>query len=164
MHLIIKKLIPFLLFVMVLIASCKKKDNESICSYDPCALKAPDTEVQQIQAYLTANNITAVRHCSGLYYLVSDTGIGARPTGCSAVAVTYKGSLTNGNVFDKATTPVSFSLVTLIEGWKIGIPLVKSGGKIKLIIPPSLGYGPTANQGIPANSILVFDIDLLDVR
>lgn len=164
MQSMINKVLAGVLALMVLVASCKKKDNEYVCSYDPCSLKASDAEVKQVEAYLTANGINAVKHCSGMYYLVSDTGTGSRPTSCSAVAVTYKGSLANGNVFDKATTPVSFSLVTLIEGWKMGIPLIKSGGKIKLIIPPSLGYGPAANQGIPANSVLIFDIDLLDVR
>ena len=66
-------------------------------------------------------------------------------------------------MFDKSARPVSFNLLELIQGWQKGLPLVKKGGKIKLIIPPSLGYGATPQQGIPANSVLVFDIELVGV-
>jgi FKBP-type peptidyl-prolyl cis-trans isomerase FkpA len=51
----------------------------------------------------------------------------------------------------------------LIEGWKIGLPLLKKGGHIKLYVPPSLGYGPSPNRNIPGNSVLIFDIRLVDV-
>ena len=51
-----------------------------------------------------------------------------------------------------------------IEGWKIGIPLIKKGGKLKLIIPSALAYGCNDISGIPGNSILFFDIDLIDVQ
>ncbi len=71
---------------------------------------------------------------------------------------------TNGNVFDKSTAPVAYSLLNLITGWKNGLPLIKKGGKIKLYIPPALGYGQNQYQSIPGNSILIFDIDLLDYQ
>jgi FKBP-type peptidyl-prolyl cis-trans isomerase FkpA len=63
-----------------------------------------------------------------------------------------------------------FVLGTLIDGWKIGVPLIKKGGQIRLYIPPSLGYGSSDvrdNQGrviIPGNSILIFDITLIDLQ
>ncbi|HAD33478.1 MAG TPA: FKBP-type peptidylprolyl isomerase, partial [Chitinophagaceae bacterium] len=56
---------------------------------------------------------------------------------------------------------VSFGLDGLIVGWQEGIPLIGAGGKIKLYLPPSLAYGSNANGNIPANSSLIFDIDLL---
>ncbi|MEJ7769059.1 MAG: FKBP-type peptidyl-prolyl cis-trans isomerase [Chitinophagaceae bacterium] len=142
-----------------------KRDKDAVgCAYDPCALKAADSETNMVENYLATNNLTAVKHCSGLYYKIINEGSGIAPTSCSSVYITYKGSYTNGNVFDKATTPVSFSLATLIDGWKNGLPLVKKGGKIMLYVPPTLGYGPADYRGIPGNSVLIFDIDLIDVQ
>ena len=149
-------------FGLLLSTSCSKKDNMN-CSYDPCSVTAPDAEVQQVQSYITTNKVTAVKHCSGVFYQIISEGTGTQPSACSSVSVKYTGTLTNGSVFDQTTTPVSFSLLRLIEGWKKGLPLIKKGGKIKLIIPPSLGYGASANGSIPGNSILIFDIELVDV-
>jgi FKBP-type peptidyl-prolyl cis-trans isomerase len=121
-----------------------------------------------LESYLASASITATRHCSGVYYVIDAPGSGsATPTICSAVSVKYKGQLTNGTVFDQATTPVSFQLGGLIESWKKGILLIKAGGKIRLYCPPSLAYGSqeirdgSGNVVIPANSILVFEIELV---
>ena len=168
-----RKIIVALLFGSVLIVSCYKKDvNTSTCDYDACAFKAPASEVTQLETYLSGAGITtAIKHCSGMYYEVINAGAGTSPTVCSYVSVNYKGSLTNGNVFDQTTgNPAVFSLVSLIDSWKIGIPLIKKSGKIRLYVPPSLGYGSSdqkdqaGNVVIPANSILIFDIELLDVQ
>jgi len=162
-----------LLFSSVLFVSCYKKDvNTSTCTYDACAFKVPAVEVTQLETYLSGAGITtAIKHCSGMYYEVINAGAGTSPTVCSYVSVNYKGSLTNGNVFDQTTgNPAVFSLVSLIDSWKIGIPLIKKSGKIRLYVPPSLGYGSSdqkdqsGNVVIPANSILIFDIELLDVQ
>jgi FKBP-type peptidyl-prolyl cis-trans isomerase FkpA len=87
--------------------------------------------------------------------------------------VKYVGRLESGNVFDQSsgTTPVSFQLGGLIEGWKRALPLLGEGGKMRLYIPPSLGYGPQGlinpNTGaviIPANQIIIFDMELVSFR
>ncbi len=157
----IKAVCGIILLALCLNVSCIKNDKN--CSYDACAYKAPDTEVQMIETYLAANNITAVKHCSGLYYQIESPGSGASPSVCSAVSFSYTGRLTNGNVFDQSATPVTFYLMELIEGWKKGMPLIMKGGKIKLFIPPSLGYGSQQTGSIPGNSVLIFDIVLVDV-
>lgn len=140
-----------------------------MCKYDACAVAAPASEVTQLEAWLASATITATKHCSGMYYTVDAAGSGATATICSTVTVKYKGQLTNGTVFDQSATPVSFQLNGLIEAWKKGIPLIKPGGKIKLYCPPSLAYG---NQDIrngsgaiiiPANSILIFEVELVGV-
>jgi FKBP-type peptidyl-prolyl cis-trans isomerase FkpA len=97
---------------------------------------------------------------------VTSAGADVTPGICSYVTVNYKGTLTNGTVFDstKTNNPASFTLISLIEGWKQGIPLIKKGGKIRLFLPPTLGYGASAVGGIPGNSILIFDIELLSVQ
>lgn len=154
-------ILAFLLASSILL-SCKKR--ESNCPYDPCLTKAPPAEVVQVETYLSSKNIMAVKHCSGMYYLINSPGTGATPTVCSSISVTYTGHLMNGDVFNQTSDPVSFNLFQLIDGWKNGIPLLKEGGRIMLFVPPSLGYGNSDYRGIPGNSVLIFDITLVDVR
>jgi FKBP-type peptidyl-prolyl cis-trans isomerase FkpA len=73
--------------------------------------------------------------------------------------------LLDGRVFDQQAdaTKTGWVLGSLIAGWQIGLPLIQKGGEIKLIIPSSLGYG-CDNGALPPNSILYFDIHLVDVQ
>ena len=154
------------LLPVILFSSCSKKKNDE-CRYDPCETVAPAAEVTQLESWLASASITATKHCSGVYYVIDAPGTGSvTPTNCTFVSVKYKGMLTNGTIFDEATTPVSFQLGRLIESWKKGIPLIRGGGKIKLYCPPSLAYGSqdirdnAGNVVIPGNSILIFEIEL----
>lgn len=114
--------------------------------------------------YIKDNNLTATKTSSGLYIVKNNAGYGATPTSSSTVKVYYKGTLTNGTVFDEsANTGVDISLATTIKGWQEGIPDFKKGGKGMLLIPSALGYGTTAKSNIPANSVLIFEINLMDV-
>jgi FKBP-type peptidyl-prolyl cis-trans isomerase FkpA len=157
----------FLIFLsaVTFFSSCSKEMDE--CKYDACAITAPASEISELEAYLSSAAITATRHCSGMYYSVDAAGSGATPTICSTIAVKYKGQLTNGTVFDQGT--LSYKLDDLIEAWKKGIPMIKPGGKIKLYCPPTLAYGSQAvkdgagNTVIPANSILIFEVELTNV-
>ncbi|MCA6452324.1 MAG: FKBP-type peptidyl-prolyl cis-trans isomerase [Chitinophagaceae bacterium] len=77
----------------------------------------------------------------------------------------YTGKLLNGTTFDATANPISLSLSSVIDGWKIGLPLIKKGGRIKLVIPSALAYSCTgAGTSIPPNSPLFFDVTLQDVR
>jgi FKBP-type peptidyl-prolyl cis-trans isomerase FkpA len=125
---------------------------------------APASEIQAVQNYLSSNGLTAVQHCSGLFYTIDNPGTGKNPDACSAVAVTYTGKLTNGTVFDQHGSAVNFSLDGLITAWRVGIPILKEGGRIHLYVPPTLGYGSQQNGTIPPNSILIFDITLVAVH
>lgn len=158
------RLMSLLVVVSIFNAGCLKDGyNNFTCTAKIPEINVPAAEITQVEAYLTANNITnAVKHPTGLYYIIENEGTGSRPTLCTNVAFTYKGQLTNGTVFDQATTPVLYPLSQLITGWQIGIPLVKTGGKIRLFIPPSLGYGSAAIPGIPANSVLIFDVTVIE--
>ena len=160
-----KIVVAFLLvcFFSGCLKSGSSTDNTA-CNYDACAEVAPAAEIQAVKDYLSANSITAVQHCSGLFYAIDDTGSGTAPTICSVISFTYEGSLTNGNVFDQTTTPVSFFLSQLIGGFQSGIPLIKAGGKIRLYVPPSLGYGAKQVGIVPPNSILIYKIELVGVR
>lgn len=79
----------------------------------------------------------------------------------------YTGWLTSGSTFDSSRPkgrPLDYPLSNLIEGWKEGVPGMKVGGIRRLLIPSDLGYGPQNKPGIPANSTLVFEMELVDVR
>ena len=147
--------------------SCLKKDSG--CSYSLSNKVAPSAEEQAVLSYLTTNSITATKHSSGMYYQILSPGAGTGPNLCSNILINYSGKLTNGNVFDSQNNAV-FVLGSLIEGWKIGLPLLKKGGQIRLFIPPTLGYGATDVKDqsgtviIPGNSVLVFDITLTDLQ
>jgi len=150
-----KKYLLLLSFVIVAISSCKKD------SFD--ATKQAATDDAAIQAYLKANSITAIKDPSGVYYEVVTPGTGAYPTATSTVSVNYSGKLLDGSFFaPSGSTIAATSLTSLIKGWQYGIPHINVGGRIVLFIPSGLGYGDSSpGAGIPANSVLIFTIDLL---
>ena len=103
---------------------------------------------------------------SGLQYEVLRQGQGKRPRPSDHVRVHYEGSLLNGQVFDssyKRNEPTEFGLNQVIAGWTEGLGLMPVGAKYRFWIPSALGYGSKGTQGIPPNSTLVFDVELLDV-
>lgn len=97
--------------------------------------------------------------------LKEGSGPEAKPNG--TVVVHYTGWLLNGQSFDssrKTGRPYETSLNNVVAGWQKGIPGMKVGGVRKLVIPADLGYGMRAQSGIPPNSTLVFEVELLEVR
>jgi len=162
-----KRVVLVLLTAVSLCTGCFKDDKG--CSYTQSTTVAPANEQTMIEEYLTANNLTATKHSSGMYYEIVQAGTGGAPGLCSSVQINYVGKLANGSTFDSNTNAV-FTLGTLIDGWKKGLPLLQKGGRIKLYIPPSLGYGGSDikdrdnNVIIPANSMLIFDITLANFQ
>lgn len=161
-----RKFVLCLISVALLVTSCKKNSE---CPKDD-NLVAPVMEQQALAAYLTANGITATKHANGMYYEIITTGTGGAPDLCASVRVNYTGRVNTSSTSFDAGTNTDFRLGVLIPGWKKGIPLIQKGGRIKLYIPPSLGYGAhDVEDGygkvvIPANSILVFDVTLVDFQ
>lgn len=153
-----KRLFALLTFAFLLFGCGKEK-----CGYDECSVTAPAAEIQSLQSYLSSNGIAATQHCSGIFYTVNNAGNGDELEGCENVSVNYEGKLTNGTVFDKTNPgqPASFNLGGLIPGFRNGVLQIKTGGRVTIYIPPSLGYGSQANGSIPANSNLIFTVDLL---
>jgi FKBP-type peptidyl-prolyl cis-trans isomerase FklB len=104
---------------------------------------------------------------SGLQYEVLLEGTGESPVSSSKVTTHYKGTLLDGSVFDSSYDrgePIDFQLGRVIKGWQEALKLMKPGAKWKLYIHPDLGYGERVTESIPANSLLIFEIELLSVE
>ena len=103
---------------------------------------------------------------SGLQYRVIREGTGKTPTANDRVKTNYAGRLIDGTEFDssyKRGEPAEFAVKGVIPGWTEALQLMKEGGKWELYIPANIAYGERGNRGIPPNSTLVFDIELLAV-
>jgi FKBP-type peptidyl-prolyl cis-trans isomerase FkpA len=148
-----KKYLLLFALVIATFSSCKKAD-----SFNAAAQAAADDA--SIQAYIKANNITATKDPSGLYYAIITPGTGDYPNGNSTITVNSTGKLLNGTVFD-TESGLTIPLSNVIKGWQIGVPHINTNGRILLLIPSVLGYGNEVSNGIPKNSVLIFTIDLL---
>jgi len=152
-----KKNLLLLFAPLLILLSCSKKDSQTTDS----ARQAVKDETA-IKAYLAANtSIHATRDPSGLYYQILKQGTGNNSTATSLLTGNYTGKLLNDTTFAGG----SFNKVLLsdlsLKGLIIGVPLIKAGGSILLIVPSALGYGTNPlNPNVPANSVLVFTIDL----
>lgn len=134
--------------------SCAKKKAQQLAN----------EQHAQIENYVSTNNLIGQFTNSGLWYSVTVVGDGQQPNQTSTVKVVYSGYLLDNTAFDKSEdTGATFSLSGVIKGWQEGIPKYKEGGKGKLIIPSELGYGNKKVGNVPKNSILVFDVELLEV-
>ena len=103
---------------------------------------------------------------SGIGITTLKEGSGANPKVSDTVKVNYRGTLENGQEFDssyKRGQPATFPLSRVIPCWTEGVQKIKVGGKAKLVCPPNLAYGNREIPGIPANSTLVFEVELLDI-
>lgn len=146
-----------------LLNSCGK--NETGCSPTPV-----ENEKAALIAYCQANNINYTEHISGLLYEIVSPGTGPSPVATSTVSVVYTGKHFDNTNFDARATPYTTALSGFIDGWKIGLMLIKKGGRIKLIVPSALAYsctGRTLSDGtvaIKPNEPLFFDVTLSDVQ
>ena len=147
------KRILLFLFVAVALVQCKKdEENQS------------EMDEKIITKYIADKGLNAQNVGDGLYFVDEQTGTGENPTASSTVRVAYRGYFTNGEVFDESSTDgVVFGLNQVIRGWTLGIPYFKEGGRGKLLIPSGMAYGTNPPLGIPRNSVLIFDIHLIEV-
>ncbi|QLY24319.1 FKBP-type peptidyl-prolyl cis-trans isomerase [Bdellovibrio sp. KM01] len=130
--------------------------------------EAAETNAKAGKDYLEKNKSAAgvKTTASGLQYIIEKEGTGAQPKKEDVVKVHYKGTLTNGEQFDSSYDrgqPAEFPVGGVIPGWTEALQLMKVGSKAKLFIPPELAYGPSGRPGIPPNSVLVFEVELMDI-
>lgn len=128
------------------------------------ALVAATALAFQGDDFLTRNGRQkgVVTTASGLQYQVLSPGSGAKPTDADVVLVNYEGKLLNGTTFDKSQQPTPFPVTGVVKGFSEGLKLMPKGAKYRFWIKPSLGYGAETKGPIPGNSVLVFDVELLD--
>ena len=123
-----------------------------------------------MQAELNKIAEGAKKTSSGLMYIMQNEGNGANAKAGDVVSVHYAGFLVDGTKFDSSYDrgkPIDFPLGQgrVIKGWDEGISLLNIGAKAKLIIPPHLGYGDRGAGGvIPPNAILIFEVELIDIK
>ncbi len=138
------------------------------CFKDPdaCTSVTPANEDASMLTFTNSLGGSWTKHPTNMYYQILNPGTGATPTDLSKVFVAYTGKLLNGTVFDAQPNAgaTGWQLGGLIDGWRIGLPLIKKGGKIRLVIPSAYGYGCKTQGSIPSNSVLYFEIDLIDVQ
>jgi len=120
-------------------------------------------------AFLAANkkNDGVITLPDGLQYMVITNGSGPIPTPNDKVSVNYRGTLIDGTEFDssyKRGQPAEFPVTAVIHGWTEALEKMTVGSKWKLFIPSDLAYGERGRPGIPPNSVLIFDIELLDTK
>lgn len=151
-----KKLLLLFVAVATILTACKKGTE---------AKTEAEVEEAQIQTYIKNNSVTDLSKDSrGVYYKVLKAGTGTiAPDTAATVRVTYNGKLLDGTTFE-STTGSTLGLATTIKGWQYGLSHITQGGRIMLIVPSKLGYGNRVQSSIPANSVLIFTIDLLGIQ
>lgn len=146
-----KNIFWILSFVLIL-TSCGKYSDEEIKSFD-------DT----IAAYVKKNNLDMTKSDSGLYYKIHEEGEGESIKQTAMISAIYTGKLLDGTVFDERKEPMELTLKNLVHGWREIAYYLKPGGKATIIVPPQLGYGQQKLPQIPENSVLIFDIEIVEV-
>jgi FKBP-type peptidyl-prolyl cis-trans isomerase FkpA len=131
------------------------------------SLEQLQIEKRLITQAIAENKTDAKQEYQGINYIILKEGTGRQVSVNDTVVAFYKGYLfKDGAVFDQTKDkPATFPLKRLIMGWQMGVPLCKVGGKIKIIIPSNLAYSiRTRAAKIPPNSILVFEIEVVDAK
>lgn len=131
--------------------------------------KADDAAIQK---YIKEKGLQPQKTNSGLYYVVTQQGTGAKPMPGQVVSVNYVGTTLDGKEFDSSKNPalmgkpLEFPIGQgqVIRGWDEGIALLNKGSKATLLVPSTMGYGPQDTPKIPANSVLRFDVELVDIK
>lgn len=158
-------------------AAFMKQMKEQEAKQKAAAAKQVATDDKALQVYFTKKKITPVKTATGLYYSIQQQGEGDMAMPGDNVSMNYTGTLIDGTVFDsnidsafQHVQPLGFTLGrgAVIKGWDEGIGFLKPGAKATFYIPSTLAYGQQSRpgnaanpKGIPANSILIFDVVLL---
>jgi FKBP-type peptidyl-prolyl cis-trans isomerase FkpA len=119
---------------------------------------------KEIKAFIKKKKLSLEKTTSGLYKKTVSKGTGSYVQYTDSVSITYQGKLLNGQVFDYQVKPQTFAIRDLIAGWKEALLSAKKGDEIIMIIPPQLGYGTNKLEDIPINSILYFEMKIVDIK
>jgi FKBP-type peptidyl-prolyl cis-trans isomerase FkpA len=158
------KKLSFVFFIagLIVFISCGKTVSDN----PPCTSKKPFDDSAALLKYAADSSLKVSMDSSGLFYQIIDSGNAVKPVYSSNITVNYIGRLMNGGVFDSAsnTNLNGNGLYNLILGWRIGLPKIGVGGRIKLLIPSALAWGCTGYGPVPADAPVYFDVTLLQVN
>ena len=128
-----------------------------------------DTNLKIAEEFLEKNkksNPEVKETPTGLQYRILKEGTGSSPSSTDKVKVHYVGKLLDGTVFDSSVErgePSEFGLNQVIRGWTEGLQLMKPGAKYEFFIHPKIAYGSRPRPKIPGNSLLIFEVELLNI-
>lgn len=131
-----------------------------------CGGDSSDNSTTEIADYIIQEGIVEMPDANGIVTIIEEPGDENKPSVTSNVLVDYRGYYLDGVEFDNSYDrgqPILINLQSVIKGWTLSIPKFGIGGKGKIIIPASLGYGGNPPEGIREHAVLVFEIELLDV-
>lgn len=141
------------LILSLLFVGCNSYSEDEKKSYD-----------QQISEYLKKKDIKCTKTSSGLYYKILSQGEGRPILYKDVVSFKYKGEFIDGKVFDEKKEPIEYPVQELIGAWQEILLMLNEGGSAYLVCPPHLGYGGYDLDDIPPNSILVYNLEVVDVK
>ena len=131
--------------------------------------KKSKTVIEEGEKFLAQNKLKpgVITTASGLQYEVITEGTGIKPTAIDTFVAHYRGTLLNGTEFDASYNrgqPLTYPVNKVVPGWIEGLQLMAVGSKYKFYIPYNLGYGLTGNGQIPGGAMLIFELELLEVK
>lgn len=172
----------FLLVIGLVASSITSCEDECENLRGECPEEQLAEDIAVIENYLEENDLTAERNiASDLFYIVEQEGNGVKPENGQTVQVNYTGMFLDGTVFDTSIEsvaqeagvfsesrdykPFEFILGSrqVILGWDIGIKLLEEGSTATLILPSYLGYGYRGNTSIPPNTVLLFEVEVVNI-
>ena len=143
--------------------SCQKSSP----GYYSCSDLPPAKDSAALLQFASNHGITASLDTTGLYFQIIDTGTGSKPVSTSKIYVSYTAELMDGTIFDSVSNALNTGWVLnqLIYGWQIGLPKIREGGRIKLLVPSMFGYGcnGSGDGRVPKDAPLYFDVTLVSV-
>ena len=131
------------------------------------------TDDKALQDYFAKNNLHPTKTASGMYYVINKEGTGNLPQQGNVMSMFYVGKFLSGNIFDtnedstfhhQDALKVELGKGKVIKGWDEGLALLKKGSSATLFIPSYLAYGPRDRGPIPGNSVLIFDVTVMDIQ
>lgn len=173
MKTLVNTLFALILMGSLTMMSCTEKNYLGKKDLDASMVESPQTQADidrnKIIKYVKLNKLKGNFTSSGIFYVIDKPGEGIeRPTTDSDITAHYTGKLLNGIKFDSSydrDEPLNFKLGQVIKGWQEAIRMLGKGGKGKFVIPSELSYGDRQiGEDISPNSVLVFDMELLDFK
>jgi len=141
------------LLLILILGACSTYSDEDLKGFD-----------KTIREWIRQQNIQYKSTDSGLYYYFENKGQGQKIKYTDSVTVQFKGTLLDSTIFEIEKVPVTFAVNEVIIAWKEVLLMSERKAKIKIIVPPQLGYGNHKLDKIPQNSILLYEIEIIDIK